>query len=154
MTVYRVQVTSSISNGRSAQAQAEFALIALLTSLEALLGIIVACLPFLKPIVAKYSTKRSTSCKGMTETTKSGSIPIMMRISHMLNVSSKKHTPSKSDSSMDSSWTGWYNTQVEGKGEERGEQAPKAERVQGSKFVQIQVRRDVDVDVESAVNEV
>lgn len=145
-------MTSSIGNGRSAQAQAEFAVIALLTSLEALLGIIVACLPFLKPIAAKLARKRSTSSKGVSETAKSGSIPIMMHISHMFNVSSKKHASSKSVSSADSPWTAWYHTQVAGKGEERGQQAPKAERVLGSRFVQIQVRRDVDV--ESAVIDV
>lgn len=56
--------------------------IALLTSLEALLGITCACLPFLKPVLHKLNTTKSF---------KSGSIPIVMRASQTTTrVSGKK----------------------------------------------------------------
>ena len=50
VTSYRVYVTTTIEDPKSPESQKAFSVIALLTSLEALLGIITACLPMTKPV--------------------------------------------------------------------------------------------------------
>lgn len=50
ITIYRVQETSQIGDPTNLHARDTYRLIALLTSPEALLGIISACLPLLTPL--------------------------------------------------------------------------------------------------------
>ena len=91
VTVYRIQVTTTIKNPSSPAAQEGYALIALLTSLETLLGIIAACLPLLRPVASKLW--RSLPKRG-SETKKpstSGTILVVMRMSRMFTSWSQKH---------------------------------------------------------------
>jgi len=143
VTIYRVQVTASIGDQRSASTQKAYSLIALLTSLETLLGIISACMPMLRPIAKKlYNVfqKRGTD-SAVTGT--SGSIPIMMRISHMFNVSSKRNASSKYALSIDPSWC----EDLRGEECEAGASPePKADRILGIKAAEIHVRKDVEIE--------
>ena len=104
VTVYRIQVTATVGNPSSPSSQKSYALIALLTSLETLLGIITACLPMLKPVGKKLwdSLPKRSSTKVKAST--SGSIPILMRVSQMFTLSSKKRPSQGLDSSPDQSW--------------------------------------------------
>ena len=69
-------------------AQEIYSLIALFTGLEALLGVINACLPVLKPIFIKFGDSKASA---WLSSVMSGSIPIFMRPSQM---GSKWTTPS------------------------------------------------------------
>ena len=96
ITIYRVQVNSTIDDPTNLHAQDTYCLIALLTSLEALLGVISACLPMLKPLFHKL---RDSMSEGRAQTIKvfiSGSILAAMRTSHMQNSSSEKAYLSRS----------------------------------------------------------
>ena len=166
LTLYRIYSTTTLSSSNS---QSDYAVIALLTSLEALLGIINACLPVLKPI---YNRMRGTAPKNgnnadVNEILKSGTIPIFMRISQMFTLTSKKGNNFSSDGETLAETSGWYEEMKKtGKDSEHGAQngkepsvttraisspmTEKAERLMGFKRQEIHVRRDVDV--ESAVN--
>ena len=74
-----VRITISGQNHGS-NAQKVYSLVALYTDLEALLGIINACLPVLKPVFVKISTSNASS---WLSSVMSGSIPIFMRPSQM-----------------------------------------------------------------------
>ena len=92
MTVYRIQVTATIVNPMSPAAKEGFALIALLTSLETLLGIITACLPLLKPVTKKLwrpLPKRGSKSKNSST---SGTILVVMRMSRIFTSWSRKHS--------------------------------------------------------------
>lgn len=117
ITIYRVQVTSTIGDPTDLHAQDTYCLIALLTSLEALLGIVSACLPMLKPLVRKLWG--SLSERG-TKTTKSctlGCIPIVMRGGQMENPPSGKHSSGGFSLTTDPFW---YEREVEGKRQIQG----------------------------------
>lgn len=158
LTIWRIYDTSTIS---ASNAQEAYALIALLTSLEALLGIICACLPVLKPI---FNKMRGTAPKGgessrVREILKSGTIPIFMRVSQMLTLTSRKGKYSSSDEETLTETFRWYGEKKDGKsGAEAGKDASvttkeisppmpqKAERVMGINAQEIHVRRDVEVE--------
>lgn len=166
LTLYRIYETTTIA---ASNAQEAYALIAMLTSLEALLGVINACLPVLKPIYNRMrgtAPKSGTNGSGVNEILKSGSIPIFMRVSQMLSLTSRKGKYSSSDeeSLTESSSSAWYGEKKKFSntaqcGVESRKEAPcvttketsppmtqKAERMRGIKAQEILVRRDVDVE--------
>ena len=105
VTIYRIQVTATIQNPSGPSLKEDFALIALLTSLEMLLGIISACLPILKPITKRLWSSLPKRGSDTDKPSTSGSIPVIMRISHMFTTSSKKHFSGERISSLDQSWS-------------------------------------------------
>ena len=91
ITLYRIYVTQQISKGDRDPA---YPVIGALASLEALLGIIDACLLLLKPVFRKMfccASKRrgdgGNDNKKRKENAPSGSIPILPRISHAWSIS-------------------------------------------------------------------
>ncbi|CAF9908254.1 MAG: hypothetical protein ALECFALPRED_004362 [Alectoria fallacina] len=170
LTVYRIYDTTTIAGTTAASNdQDTYALIAMLTSLEALLGVVNACLPVLKPIFNKMrgppAPKTKTgSGSGVTKSPKSGTIRIFMRVSQMLmTLTSSKSKPFSSDEETltemteSSAWHG--EKKKDGKtGAESGKEASvrtreisspmtrKAERVMGIKASEIHVQREVDVE--------
>ncbi|KAF6232414.1 hypothetical protein HO173_009519 [Letharia columbiana] len=157
ITLYRIYDTSTIA---VSNAQEAYAVIAMLTSLEALLGVINACLPVLKPI---FNKMRGTAPKrgdrsGVSEILKSGTIPIFIRVSQMWTLTSRRGKTSSSDATLTET-SGWYGEKGNGKsGPEGGKGASvttkeisppitqKADRVLGITTQAIHVRRDVDVE--------
>ncbi len=100
ITIYRVQATSKIGDPTNLHAQDTYCLIALLTSLEALLGVISACLPLLKPIFHKL---RDTLSERGTNPTVSSSIPgLMYKSQTPASSSSRKQYISEFTSTTDS----------------------------------------------------
>ena len=89
-----VRITISAQNHGS-NAQKVYSLLTLYTNLEALLGIVNACLPVLKPVFMKIYTSNASS---WLSSVMSGSIPIFMRPSQM--GSSKKSNPRTKRSSI------------------------------------------------------
>ena len=112
VTIYRIYITAIDHPGiRSSQETHNMnALIALLTSLETLLGIISACLPLLKPIANKFWNSLPTRQRNANRPSTSGSIPIMMRISQMLTVSFRGR--SSGGERISSLGDSWYELQV------------------------------------------
>lgn len=143
VTAYRIQVSASIGDPRSPKTQEAYSVIALLTSLETLLGIISACMPMMKPIVKKLYDVFPKRGADTPVTATSGSIPIMMRISQMFSTSSKKYSSSKHRTSLDPSWDEELSDEKHGR---RAPPEPKADRVLGIKAADIHVRRDVDIE--------
>ncbi|CAD6591541.1 MAG: hypothetical protein ASARMPREDX12_005215 [Alectoria sarmentosa] len=89
ITAYRVQVTATIDllhEGDDDQSISAYGIISLLTCLEAILGVITACLPVLNPVFnkARSSLKKLYSWKNECTTLKYGSTPTFMWVSHML----------------------------------------------------------------------
>ena len=159
ITIWRIHDTTTIS---TPNAQDVYALIALLTSMEVLLGVTNACLPVLKPIFNKLrgTAPKSNSGGAVSEILKSGTIPIFMRVSQMWTLASRKGKYASSD---EETWTEWYGekrgngasgAEGGGNGKEASASAKeisspmtrKAERVLGLKPQEIHVRREVDVE--------
>lgn len=133
----------------------------MLTSLEALLGIISACLPVLKPIFNKMSgtIPKDSKISSVKEILTSGTIPIFMRVSQMWTMTTGRGRSSSSDEETLTETSGWYgdkrNVNADVVGEKQASattreiSAPmteKAERVMGIKPKEIYVRREVDVE--------
>ena len=127
--------------------QEDLALIALLTSLETLLGIISACLPILKPIIKKLWSSLPKRGSDTHKPSTSGSIPIIMRISHMFTASSNKHSSGEHITSLDQSWS---EMQVGKHGKVHVSPTPKADWNTEHKLVEPPAR--IDKDVESVYN--
>ncbi|CAD6580868.1 MAG: hypothetical protein ASARMPRED_000351 [Alectoria sarmentosa] len=163
LTVYRIYDTTTIAGTTAASNEQDtYALIAMLTSLEALLGVVNACLPVLKPIFNKMRGTAPKSGSGVTESPKSGTIRIFMRVSQMLTLTSRKSKPFSSDEEIltgmaqSSAWDA--EKKNERSGAESGKEAlvrtkeisspmtRKAERVMGIKASEIYVRREMDVE--------
>ena len=169
ITLYRIYDTSTIT---PANAQDAYAVIAMLTTLEAHLGVINACLPILKPLFDKMrggAPAKSGSGNGVREILQSGTIPIFMRVSQMF---SRRERGSSSDGETLAETQGWREEERRMKMNKKNEKersgesdteleneagatttrkisAPmsdKAERVMGIKTCEIHVRRDVDVE--------
>lgn len=102
--MYRVQVTSTISDPTNLHAQDTYCQIGLLTSLEALFGIISSCLPMLKALVQKLQDFRLERGASGVKSFLSGTIPIVMRRSQMPHSSSGKQYLKDSSSMKQSSW--------------------------------------------------
>lgn len=123
-------MTSTIGDPTNLHAVDTYCRVTLLTSLEALLGVISACLPMLKPIFRKL---RGPLFERGTKTIKSsvwGSIPIIMRKSQMQNSSSGKHCSSDLTSTKDSTIDSfWCKRDVEGKYENKGSPRSRSDRV-------------------------
>ena len=160
ITIWRIHITTVIS---PANAQDVYALIALLTSMEVLLGVINACLPVLKPIFNKLrgtAPKSNSGGGGVSEILKSGTIPIFMRVSQMWTLASRKGKDVSSDEETLTEWCGEKRGDgapgIEGKGDAKeatvsakeisSPMTQKAERVLGLKPQGIHVRREVDVE--------
>lgn len=151
LTLYRIYDTTTIG---ASNAQEAYAIIAMLTSLEALLGVINACLPILKPIFNKLrgAAPKIGNSTGVSEILKSGTIPIFMRVSQMFTLTSRKGRSPLSDEETLTETSGWYGEKKDGKSNfdgGKGASPPmtnKAERVMGIKTQEIHVRRDVDVE--------
>lgn len=143
ITIYRVQVTSTIGDPTNLHAQDMYCRIALLTSLEALLGIVSACLPMLRPILQKLRGSLLESGTNPIKPSTSGSIPIIMRKSQMPNSSSRKQYSSECSSTTDSLW---YEKHMEGKYENQGSPKPKSDRVTGNVITVKPHSRDADAE--------
>ena len=102
---------------------------------------------------------KSGKGSAVQEILKSGSIPIFMRVSQMLTLTSRKGKYSSSDEETLTETSEWYGEKKNGKANvDGGKQAIvitkeisppmtlKAERVMGIKPKEIHVRRDVDVE--------
>ena len=109
--------------------------------LEAILGVITACLLVLKPVFSKIrdSMKKLSGRKGTMLSFKSGNIPILMRVSQIWQSRSVKRTGGEELNSMGSMGDRRQNqTDVQSTSE--------GERLVGRKFSEIHVLRDVDVE--------
>lgn len=139
----------------------------MLTSLEALLGVINACLPVLKPIFNKMrgTTPKKGNGSDVSEILKFGTIRILMRVSQMLTLTSRKGKELSSGDGILIETSGRYEEKEKGvSGAEDGKEArvttmeisspltQKAERVMGIKAQEIHVKRNVDVDVENVAS--
>ncbi|KAM0801099.1 hypothetical protein BDR22DRAFT_888768 [Usnea florida] len=122
-TVYRVQQTSTIGDPTDLHAQETYCNIALLTSLEALLGVISACLPLLKPLWCKI---RGSQPERAIKATELGKMPILMRRGQMEN-SSSGH-PSSEDYTSTTDFVS-FERAVEGECEIQGLSRPVSARV-------------------------
>ena len=111
ITIYRVKVTSTIGDPADLHAQDIYCDIALLTSLEALLGVISACLPLLKPLLHKFIDSRSGRGTEQKRSLTSGTIHVAMRMSQVSSAPSEKPSSSASVSKADPSW---YEEEVKG----------------------------------------
>ncbi|KAM0797175.1 hypothetical protein BDR22DRAFT_466521 [Usnea florida] len=93
ITLYRIQVTAAIGKPNDPQTNKRYAIIALLTCLEATLGIITGCLLVLKPVYDKFRAPKKvpTVWGGTNRSCTPGSISILLRLSHMwLSMSGKR----------------------------------------------------------------
>ena len=117
---------------------------------EALLGVINACVPLLKPVFSKMrkSITKKDKCDNVSDDdrrnniTRSGSIPIMLHIRHEWSRSLGKYT-----SSDEGPWS--LDIQDDNRprnAPERSSREPKVERVMGTKVPEIYVRKAVDVE--------
>ena len=80
--VTTIRIKNTVDN-HGTNSQAVYSLIALFTCLEALFGVINACLPVMKPILTKF---KSSKAKDWLSSVLSGSIPIFIRRSQMDSV--------------------------------------------------------------------
>ncbi|KAL2042969.1 hypothetical protein N7G274_004027 [Stereocaulon virgatum] len=112
ITIVRVCISAENHGFNS---QEVYRLIALFTNLEELLGIVNACLPVMKPLYSKFHESRARS---WLSSVMSGSISIVMRLSHMGTIwrsssqgaSSKANSTSKHPSSKEMRrWHGHSN---------------------------------------------
>ncbi|KAF6220993.1 hypothetical protein HO133_002674 [Letharia lupina] len=143
VTVYRIQVTATNDNPSNPASQEKYALIALLTSLETLLGIISACLPILKPITKRLRVSLPKRGSDTNKPSTSGSIPIIMRISHMFTASSQKYSSGEHIPSPDRSW---YEMQVGKDGTTHVSVRPKADQRTEDELAGKPAGRDEDME--------
>ena len=108
---------------------------------EAILGVITACLPVLKPVFDKVrdSMKRYDDKKGISKFLKSGSISIFMRMSQIWKWKSGKRAERERLDSM-------ISMEDLGRSESGIQSTPKVERVVGMKVFEINVQREVNVE--------
>lgn len=137
LTLYRVYVTSAIVAENEKEM---YAIIALLASLEALLGIVNACLPVMKPAFDKMRSGLSTADDSTIKTFMSDRVPRLLRLRHSWNWSvvsnsnNDRHSPSPEP--REGAWMK----------EGSNDSAPKVERMIGMKVANIHVRKDIDVE--------
>lgn len=141
ITIYRVQATSTIGDPTNLHAQDTYCLIALLTSLEALLGVISSCLPLLKPIFRKLRDSQSERGSDTVISSMSHRIPFVVRGSKMSASSSRKPYSSECTSTTDSSWIG---VEVEAKCARQDSPRPISDRVMETKILGMSHFRDAD----------
>ncbi len=134
----------------SGNTKTPFPKVGVLATLEALVGIINACLPLLKPVFNKMrrsapkKDKRNVGNKNdkKNNNTTSASIPIMLRVSHLWSKSLGKYT-----SSDEEPWPPKIhddNSPINAA--DRNLREPKVNRITGMKVPEIYVRKDVDVE--------
>ena len=121
ITIYRVQATSTINDPTDSHAQNTLCLIALLTSLEALLGIICACLPFLKPLLSQFRRFLSSRGAKPTISSTSRSIPIAMQMSKIpVSSSTNQHSNQYLNDIASAKVLPRYEKEIEGQYEREG----------------------------------
>ena len=116
-------MTSTIGDPTDLHAQDTYCHIALLTSLEALLGVISACLPLLKPLFCKF---RESQPERGVKAAESGMAPIVMRKGQM-EISSVGN-PSSKDCTSTTDFVS-FEREVEGECEIQGFSRPISARV-------------------------
>ena len=141
ITIYRVQATSTIGDPTDLHAQDTYCLIALLSSLEALLGVISACLPLLGPIFRKLRDSQSERRSHTIISSRSHRIPFVVRKSDIPTSSSRKQYSSESTSTTDSIWNG---TEVEAKCARQDSPRPISDRVTEIRIPGMSHLRDAD----------
>ena len=151
MTSYRVYVTSVIDNPSSLKSQEAYHYVAFLTCLEALLGIISACLPLLKPVAYKvwHTLPKDVREKVTAITTAAGSI--VASASHFLSKPSFSHGPRSFIWFSTSSGSSESQKSIHGRDSGLRATCGKDE-VQETKTGQMYVHREFDV--ESAVSDI
>ncbi|KAL6713508.1 hypothetical protein ACLMJK_008973 [Lecanora helva] len=84
LTLVRVKISSEnhVNNAQEVYSQVAF-----YTNLEALLGVINACLPVMKPVFMKLHSSKASS---LISSFMSASIPVVLRLSHISKASSSK----------------------------------------------------------------
>lgn len=146
-TLYRIWLTEKLSGGDT---ETSNPLIGILASLESLLGIINACLPLLRPVFSKMRRSAPNKETGDDENSEekrnnnitSGSIPILLRVSHLWSKSLGDYTSSDEEPSSpkvhdDNSLMNAAKGSL---------QEPKVKGIAGMKVPEIFVRRVVDVE--------
>ncbi|CAD6594109.1 MAG: hypothetical protein ASARMPREDX12_008145 [Alectoria sarmentosa] len=138
ITAYRVQITATIG---SLDSGGHIEINTVLFMFEAILGVITACLPVLKPVFDKVrdSMKRYDDKKGISKFLKSGSISIFMRMSQIWKWKSGKRAERERLDSM-------ISMEDLGRSESGIQSTPKVERVVGMKVFEINVQREVNVE--------
>ena len=146
-TIYRIYVTEMESGDNK---NTRYPTIGIFATIEALLGIINACLPLLKPVFGKmrrHSPGEDKSDDGKcnekeNNNTTSGSIPILLRVSHLWSKSLGKYT-----SSDEAPWPPKILVGISPKSTAaRSLRDPKVDRIIGMKVPEIYVRKSVDVE--------
>lgn len=115
--------------------------LAFLKCLEAILGVLNACLPVLKPVFSKFrdSMKKLCGREIRSRSLKCGSIPMFMRVKHMWKSRSRNRAGREELDSI-ISMEDWRRNQ-------NGVQSTsKAESFVGTKVFEIHVQRDVHVE--------
>lgn len=112
--------------------------------LEAILGVLNACLPVLKPVFSKVqdSLKTISGRKGTSLSLKSGSIPICLRVSHMWQSRSGRRYGTEGLDSV-------ISMEDLRRSESGTQPKSKAERLVGMKVFDIRVQRDFHVEIAS-----
>lgn len=149
ITMYRVQITSTIGDPTNLHAQDTYCRIALLTSLEALLGVISACLPMFKPLLHKLQGSQFERGANSIKSSISGSVPVVMRRNRMPLSSSREQYISDRTSMPQSLG---YEMDVEGKCEDQGSLRQNPDRTMESGITGKPHFRDADA--ESMVSDV
>ncbi len=145
VTSYRVYVTSTITDPSSRQSQEAYSLIALLTSLESLVGIITCCLPMLRPVANTLWNSLPKSGRKKISTYTFAATSIVARAGHVLSVPHMSHHPKSFV--WFSTRSGSYATQVSSTSRDQGLSSTMGkDEVEEVKPGQIHVRRDVEVE--------
>ena len=145
MTAYRVYITSTITDPSSAVSLSAYNLIALLASLETLLGIITACLPMLKPVGTMIWTTLPKSGRNKIASMTSAAGSLLVRAGRTLSLSSSKEHGSRSFL--------WFSTSAKSMdgssgtaGADQAPPTPEKDEVWKVKAGQIVVRKDIDLE--------
>ena len=145
-TLYRIWITVVSSSGDTKTA---FPVIGELATIEALSGIINACLPVLAPVFSKIRRSAPKKVKhndgnqtDQKNNTTSGSIPILLRVSHLWSKSLGRYTSSDKEPWPPKTHDDYSPIDAE----ERNLREPKVNRITGMKVPEIYVRKDVDVE--------
>ena len=104
MTAYRVKVTTEIKDPNAPDAIKFYDLIALLTSLEGLIGVMNACLPLLRPVLQNVKSKLPKISMDYVRTLASTRGFNDFRITHMFDFT----TPSRSGNFDGEDPKGWW----------------------------------------------
>lgn len=142
MTAYRFQQVTTVGVGNIADILDDRTQpVMFLTSVEATLGVLNACLPVLKPVFRKVrdSVPKPNWWKGTKTSIKSGSIPIFMRVSQMWQSSSGGRSRRDGLDSI-------ISMENLTRSESAIQSSSKVDNVLGTKGSEIHVQRDIVVE--------